>query len=174
MKLLTYTLNDLPEFKQLLSAIDGGACPAAVSGLAAVHRAHFAAALGLVTGRPTVVVCADEGEAGRMARDLSALTEVQVPMLTPRSYIFHTGATVSRQWEHRRLTLLDQLGRGEVPFLVATAEALVQYTIPPQTLSRARLELKPGASYDLNTLTEQLADMGYTRCDQVELSLIHI
>ena len=57
MKLLTYALNDLPEFKQLLSAIDGGACPAAVSGLAAVHRAHFAAALGLVTGRPTVVVC---------------------------------------------------------------------------------------------------------------------
>ena len=168
MKLLTYALNDLPEFKQLLSAIDGGACPAAVSGLAAVHRAHFAAALGLVTGRPTVVVCADEGEAGRMARDISALAEVQVPMLTPRSYIFHTGTTVSRQWEHRRLTLLDQLGRGEVPFLVATAEALVQYTIPPQTLSRARLELKPGASYDLNTLTEQLADMGYTRCDQVE------
>ena len=45
MKLLTYALNDLPEFKQLLSAIDGGACPAAVSGLAAVHRAHLAAAL---------------------------------------------------------------------------------------------------------------------------------
>ena len=168
MKLLACALNDLPEFQQLLSAIDGGACPAAVSGLAAVHRAHFAAALGLVTGRPVVAVCADEGEAGRLARDMAAFAGAEVPVLTPRSFTFHTGATVSRQWEHRRLALLDRLSRGQMPFLVATAEALTQYTVPPQTLTRARLELKPGDSRDLDPLTEQLTAMGYVRCDQVE------
>ena len=83
MKLLACALNDLPEFRQLLTAIDGGACPAAVSGLAAVHRAHFAAALGLVTGRPVVAVCADEGEAGRLARDMAAFAGAEVPVLAP-------------------------------------------------------------------------------------------
>ena len=74
MELLRSVLKNLPEFQELTAALEGGKSPAAVSGLAAVHRAHFAAALGQETGRPVVVVCADEGEAGRMARDLSYLT----------------------------------------------------------------------------------------------------
>ena len=37
---------------QLLAALDSGQSPAAVSGLAAVHRAHFAACLGQESGRP--------------------------------------------------------------------------------------------------------------------------
>lgn len=69
MKLLTAALNRLPEFQQLLSAMEGGRCPVALSGVAAVHRAHIAAGVGLMTGRPVVVVCADEGEGERMARE---------------------------------------------------------------------------------------------------------
>ena len=77
MEILRSVLQQLPEFQQLLSALDSGQSPAAVSGLAAVHRAHFAACLGQESGRPVVVVCADEGEAERMARDLSFLTGAQ-------------------------------------------------------------------------------------------------
>ena len=72
MKLLACALNDLPEFRQLLTAIDGGACPAAVSGLAAVHRAHFAAALRQDTKRPLVLVCPDDAEARRAAGEVCA------------------------------------------------------------------------------------------------------
>ena len=99
MELLRSVLKNLPEFQELTAALEGGKSPAAVSGLAAVHRAHFAAALGQETGRPVVVVCADEGEAGRMARDLSYLTGGEVPVLTSRSFVFHSIATVSRQWD---------------------------------------------------------------------------
>ena len=106
MEILRSVLRELPEFQQLLAALDSGQSPAAVSGLAAVHRAHFAACLGQESGRPVVVVCADEGEAERMARDLSFLTGGEVPVLAARSFLFHNIATVSRQWEHRRLRLL--------------------------------------------------------------------
>ena len=123
MELLRSVLKNLPEFQELTAALEGGKSPAAVSGLAAVHRAHFAAALGQETGRPVVVVCADEGEAGRMARDLSYLTGGEVPVLASRSFVFHSIATVSRQWEHRRLALLWKLRNGELPCLVATVEA---------------------------------------------------
>ena len=112
MKLLTAALSRLPEFEQLLSAVEGGRCPAALSGAAAVHRAHLTAALGLKTGRPVVAVCADEGEADRLAKDLAAFSGAAVPVLTPRSFTFHNAATVSRQWEHRGLALLDKLVRG--------------------------------------------------------------
>ena len=168
MKLLTAACTRLPDVEQLLAALEGGRSPAALTGVAAVHRAHIAAAIGLRTGRPIVVVCADEGEGERLAKDLAAFTEGQVPLLTPRTFTFHNAATVSHQWEHRRLALMHRLHRGEVPVLVATVEALLQRTLPPQVLQDCTLELKVGESRDLNELTETLSAAGYTRCDQVE------
>ena len=168
MELLRSVLKQLPEFQELSAALEGGRSPAALSGLAAVHRAHFAAALGEETGRPVAVVCADEGEAARMARDLSFLTGTAVPVLSARAFVFHNVATVSRQWEHRRLKLLWQLSQGEVPCLVATVEALQQRTLPPAVLASACRVLEPGRSVDLDQLTQALAAAGYTRCDQVE------
>ena len=168
MKLLNDILNNVPEFGQLLAAMDSGRCPVALSGLSAVHRAHFAAGVYARTGRPVVLVCADEGEGERLARDLESLTGQRVPVLAPRSYIFHNAATVSRQWEHRRLALMRAMAAGEVPLLVAAVEGLLQRTLPPEELDRAWAELRTGGSYDLNQLAETLTAAGYSRCDQVE------
>ena len=168
MKLLTAAMNRLPEVQELIAALEGGRSPVALSGVAAIHRAHVAAGVGLVTGRPVVMVCADEGEADRMAKDLAAFAEQEVPVLTPRSFTFHNAATVSRQWEHRRLALMRRLSQGGIPFLVATVEALLQRTMPPEVLEKCCLELKVGESRDLNELAETLVAAGYTRCEQVE------
>ncbi len=168
MNILRSVLTDLPEFQQLLAALDGGQSPAAVSGLGAVHRAHFAAALGQALERPVVVVCADEGECDRMARDLAFFTGQSVPVLTARQFTFHNAATVSHQWEHRRLKLLWALSQGELPCLVASVEALQQRTLPPQVLKQATLELAAGQQIDLNDLAARLTAAGYTRCQQVE------
>ena len=168
MNILRSVLTNLPEFQQLTAALDGGQSPAAVSGLGAVHRAHFAAALGQALDRPVVVVCADEGECDRMARDLAFFTGQSVPVLTARQFTFHNAATVSHQWEHRRLKLLWALQQGELPCLVASVEALQQRTLPPQVLKQATLELAAGQQIDLNDLAARLTAAGYTRCQQVE------
>ena len=168
MKLLTAAVRRLPEVEELLSCLEGGRSPAALSGAAAVHRAHIAAAVGLTTGRPVVLVCADEAEGEHLARDLAAFSGAEVPVLTPRSFTLHSAASVSRQWEHRRLSLLRRLSRGELPFLVATVEALLQRTLPPALLDRCCWELKPGDQIDLNQLAEDLTAAGYVRCQQVE------
>ena len=168
MQLLIDALNRIPEFQQLLSALEGGRSPAALSGVAAVHRTHMAAGIGTMTRRPVVVVCADEGEGERLARDLAAFVGQEVPVLTPRSFTFHNAATVSRQWEHRRLALMEKLAAGRLPFLVATVEGLLQRTLPPQALEQYCFRLKVGQSQDLAQLAEALSAAGYIRCDQVE------
>ena len=122
MKLLTQILSGVPEFPRLLAALDSGGWPAAVSGLSAVHRAHFAAGIWQQTGRPVVLLCADETEADRLAEDLTAFTGQAVRRLSARDFTFHNAAVVSRQWEHRRLALLDPMARGELPYVVATVE----------------------------------------------------
>ena len=168
MKLLAAALSRLPEFRELLAAVEAGRCPAALSGAAAVHRAHLTAALALESGRPLVAVCADEAEAERMAGDLSALLDTPVPVLTGRSFTFHTAATVSRQWQHRRVALLNDLAEGKLRVLTATPEAMLLRTIPPEVLSGCRTELRQGESCDLEELADRLTAAGYARGEQVE------
>ena len=168
MKLLTAALNRLSEFQQLLSALEGGRSPAALTGVAAIHRVHAAAGIGLITRRPVVVVCAGEGEGARFAKDLSAFTGTEVPVLSPRDFTFHNASSVSRQWEHRRLALMKGMSDGRFPFLVATVEGLLQRTMPPKVLEDCCQELKIGDVRDLNELAEALSSAGYVRCEQVE------
>lgn len=168
MKLLTQILSGVPEFPRLLAALDSGGCPAAVSGLSAVHRAHFAAGIWQQTGRPVVLLCADETEADRLAEDLTAFTGQAVRRLSARDFTFHNAAVVSRQWEHRRLSALRALAAGESPLTVCTVESLLQRTLPRTLLTQCAQMLRVGQSHDLPELAERLSAAGYTRCEQVE------
>ena len=164
---LTGFLARLGDYPRLLAALNQGKSPLALSGLAAVHRAHLAAALHKDTGRPLVVVCADEGEARRAAGDLAAFTGAEVPLLPARDFQFHPGAA-SRQWEHQRLAVFAALDRGNCPVLAATAEGLMQRTLPPDRFRAACRTLSVGQVCNLDDLTDFLVSAGYTRCDQVE------
>ena len=168
MKELLSALNDIPEYRSLLTAIDGGACPAAVAGLSAVHRAHFAAGIRRGLSRPVAVICADEGEAERMARDLAALSGEPIRTLSAREFTFHNAAVVSRQWEHKRLSVLRALAAGTCPVLVCTVESLLQRTLPRTLLAQTSQILRVGERHDLAELAETLAAAGYVRAEQVE------
>ena len=164
---LTRFLDRLGDFSRLSDAVAQGKSPLALSGLAAVHRAFLAAGLHQTTGRPLVLVCPDDGEARRLAGDLEALTGQPVPLLPSRDFLFHSGAA-SRQWEQQRLEILAQLHQGNCPLLAATIEGLLQRTMPPAVFSQACRQLHVGQVCQLDGLTDFLARIGYTRCDQVE------
>ena len=168
MRVLLDALNRIPEFKDLLLRIDAGRCPVAVSGLSPVHRSFLCAGIAGGSGRSVVVFCADEVECARITRDISALTEAPVLQLPSREFTFHTAATVSHQWEHRRIGVLRAMRQDKAPIVVTTIEGFLQRTIPPATLEEVCFSLKQGESYDLNELCERLVSAGYSRCEQVE------
>ncbi len=168
MKKLVELLYGLPEFEKLLAAVDNGRCPVALSGLAPVHRAHFAAAVRVRTGRSVAVVCADDEEAQRMERDLAALTGEGVVRLEARPFNFLDGAVSSRDWEHRRLAAFHKLRRGQAGIVVASVEGLLQRTIPPRLFDQAAFALDPARPMTLEQTVDALVRCGYSRCDQVE------
>ena len=168
MKALLHILNSVPEFQQLLVALDAGRSPAAVTGLAPVHRAHFAAGLHRRLDCPVVMVCADEEEGRRLADDLTAFTGEHVTFLAAREFLFHEGAVASRQWEHQRLSAFYHMAQGQTPLVVATVEALLQRTLSPQELAGHTVVVEADGQYDLEELADRLAALGYTRCQQVE------
>lgn len=167
MKALTEIITKQPEFAELMAQIEAGRCPVAVSGLSGIHRAHIAAAMRQVMGCSVMLLCADETEGRRLQADLAAFTGEEVRLLAGREFVFYD-ATASRQWEHRRLDLLYAMRQGKAPLTVATVEALLQRTIPPETLERAAIHLSLEGQYNLDTLTDQLIAAGYARGSQVE------
>ena len=82
MLTLAKAMLEETEFSRFISGIEAGRCPAVISGLSEIHRAHAAAAIRATTMRPIAVICADEDEATRLALDISSLTTEQASTLT--------------------------------------------------------------------------------------------
>ncbi len=156
------------DFKQLINRIDGGGCPLVYSGLSEVHKAHAAAAIRRITGRPVCLVCADEAEAERQRADLAALCEEEALRLTAREFNFYDVSGVSRDAEHERMRVFHGLAAGTAGVVVATAEALLQRTLPPAVLERASVALRLGQELAPEALVASLLACGYSRADQVE------
>ena len=168
MEKLIGALREIPEAAELLHCAENGGCPAAMTGLGPVHRAHICAALLAQEKRPLLVVCSDEGEARRMAADLQNFTGIAPLLLPGREFQFHAAATASREWEQRRVEALYCMAEEQPRIVVTAPEALVQRTLPKETLLDNALTLHLSDTVDLNTLGERLIRLGYTRCQQVE------
>ena len=167
MDLLTSILCRLPEFRQAAEVLDRGRT-VAVTGPGQIHRSHWIAALQQQLGRPVLVVCQDDLEAQRTAQDLAAFCGTAPPVLPARDLSLYTAASVSRGWEQQRLRALWSMARGETPLLVASLEALRLHTMPRAVLFGAAVTLRVGAVWNLETLTEKLVDLGYSRGSLVE------
>ena len=127
-------LNTIPEVAELVARVEEGGCPAAVTGLAGVHRAQFGAAVMTATKRPAVFVCGDEREAHTLAADITALTGQQPVLLLAREWQFRPNASASRGWEQARLAALYALAEERAGIVVATADSLMARTMPPELL----------------------------------------
>ena len=150
------------------AALEKGRSPALITGLAPVHRALAAAALVTDSGRPVVVICADDTEAGRMASDLRGLLEGETLLLTGRDLTLIGSAAASHGAEQRRLQALDRLTAGAPVAVAATMDGLMLRTMPHELFASLAFDLKLGDSMTMDEMTETLVKLGYTRSSQVE------
>jgi len=168
MLTLTKELLNEPEFRKLAAEITTGEHPAVISGLGEIHRAHAAAALRVATGRPVVLICADEDEVGRMAPALAALSDEPVQTLAAREFTFHNAEAVTRQVEQRRIGTLSQLAEGKSALTVMSISGALQRTMGLEQIRKTSLTIKAGGAYDLDEVAQKLVQSGYSRSEQVE------
>ena len=168
MKLITTALKNDEAFSRIIAAIDGGKCPALLSGTGAVCRAHAAGAIRAETTRPVIAICSDEQEARKMAEDLTAFTGEPVTLLTGRDFVFYNAESVSREAERRRIGVFFDMLSGGAGLVVTTPEALMIRAMPPDVFESLTIELKNGGEYSLDDIVSRLVAAGYTRASQVE------
>ncbi|MCL2222771.1 MAG: transcription-repair coupling factor [Oscillospiraceae bacterium] len=165
---ITKSLAEEAGFRKLVSSIEAGKCPAVISGLSEIHRAHVAAAIRAETMRPVAVICAGEDEAGRLARDIAALTMEQAHTVTSREFTFHDAEVVSRQTEQKRIATLSAMSEQRAPIVVMSISGALQRTLSPDKLKGVSLTVKAGTTYSLTELADRLTLCGYSRSEQVE------
>ena len=172
MKELIQQILNHKELAALPDLTESGGLPVLVSGLSAVHRANLAAALYSRLHRPLFVICPDDTAAENFARDLHNMLNREVLCLTLREYVFLPAEAVSRRTEQMRMTslfsLLEQEAAGTDSIFVASVSAMMQRTIPKETLQRAAFPITAGGNYALEDVEDALIRCGYERTEQVE------
>ena len=168
MEGLIRQLLTLPQLQELTAGMAGREKHSMVTGLSPVQRAAVAAAAAEQTGRPLLMLCADEQECARQTADLRALTGEEPVVLPAREWQLRPAAAYSRQWEYRRLWALYRLAQEKPRVIVATAAAMAQLCLPSAVLQKTAFTLEVGQRYDVTALTAQLTAAGYVRAQQVE------
>ncbi len=167
MNCYTEIAKAIPEFITIATDIRKNRLPAGVTGLSHIHKAHIIASLCMGLLRRAAVVMPDEAQATRMKQDLEGFG-IKALLYPARDFSFRTTETVSREYEHARLSVLDKLMAEDYDAVVFSAEAAMQLTVPPENLFRNSFEIKFGEEYDIDNLTEKLVKSGYIRSEQVD------
>ena len=167
MERIAQLITDLTEYDTILDSIRNRKTPVEVTGLSPIHKANLTAALAGQLHRQAVVICPDELACDRMARDLEAFSDRAVAILPTREFIFHNIESSSREYEHKRISVLCDLAAGKKT-VVTTIPALLMAAMPPEQLKQATFTIDFNGEYDTDELVKQLVLAGYRRCMQVE------
>ena len=129
-------LQNLTAYSLPREALRAGKSPLLLDGLAAVHKAHFAAALCHDLGRGAVILTAEEAAATRLVEDINRLLGEERALLCPeREFTYHNVESVSREYEQLRLGVLRRLQRNPTLIAVGTVTAALQPTLLPGMIS---------------------------------------
>lgn len=163
---LLKSIGGLDEYQKLRQALLDGKTPLLAVGLSAIHKAHFAAALQADLKRPVCVLTDDEAAAARLSADIAGFSEKTVAQIPSRDLVMVNVAGVSRGYEQKRIAAL--FGASDAPFVVLSAPAALQRTLPPALLRQAAVTLSVGATAPIEPLVQQFVRAGYERAIQVE------
>jgi len=146
--------NPLP---LLVTGMCDGARSAFYASLAADMKKEFGSGL--------LLIVPDEKEALKISNACAAggLNVLTYPL---RDFIFHS-ITASHEYEHDRLNVLTAVLNGQFDLVIATPDAALQFTTPPQVLRQATLHLAMGDEYPPERLAAFFEASGYARVDMV-------
>ncbi len=169
MKQFSEILNSLEEFNTLKTHIKNGSLPTCVVGLSFVHKTHFVYSLCNELKSPALVITPDEAAATRFCEDLNSFFGEEVALTYPEKELcLRSVESISREYEHKRLSVLGRLLNNSVKVVVASVSAAAQFTLPPEIYLKNTFSIDFNGSYNTKDLTEKLISAGYERREQVE------
>ena len=167
MKCLFDILKTEPDYSRLLCAVQNGNVPLAASGLSNIHKALIAAALSEHTGKKISIIVPDEQTAVSIKDDIESLG-LNCLIFASRDYNTERVTGYSKEYEHRRVDTLSRVLDGAFDVLLISADAAVQYTLPPRVLKDNILKISTADTLNIIDFCHKLTDAGYVRSELCE------
>lgn len=168
MTSINFALTRLAEFSDTASRLKQKDGTVSVVGLSSGGRAHMLSALFEATALNIIMITPDEPGAVRLCEDINSLNGRETAIYFPaKEWNFRDMEGVSREYEQQRIRALGRFSFGG-GILVASVEAALQSTIPPEVLRKSLLRVDKDFSGGPDALIEALSAAGYARSSQVE------
>ncbi len=175
MSILTSCIRNDSEYLQLLSVTKrnfrDNPLPVLASGLCDGAADAFLISLIEDTahergGTPALILCPEEKDCVRIL-GLLERNGLRAAFYMTRDLTFYN-ITASHEYEHERLRVLSGLLSDDFDAIVTTPDAALGYTVPPQKLRKAMLEVDESDMLSPKDLAARLVAAGYVRSDPVD------
>ncbi len=167
MNCYTEIAKNIPEFLSLAAAVRKDRLPCGATGLSHIHKAHMISSLCMSLERRALVITPDEAEATKLCADMQGFG-IRAFVFPARDFSFRTDEIASREYEHKRLKILGKMLGGDYDAVVLSAEAALQFTVPPAMLMNNSFSVAVGEDCDTTELITTLLRCGYVRSEQVD------
>ncbi|MBR7085782.1 MAG: transcription-repair coupling factor, partial [Oscillospiraceae bacterium] len=169
MNFFTDTFEELPDWKRLTEALRTRETPVCVTGLSLIHKAQLALTASKNSTEPFLLLTGSEAEAMKLCADMNAMAGETVALHYPaKEMLFTSAESKSKEYEHERLHVLNAVTQNQIKIIVSGTEAVLQPTIPPETLKNAYQILHHEDTIILNDFIQKMIHTGYIRCETVE------
>ena len=127
MRFLDDILLKSKTFRDILKEIFDLKNTISITGLADIHKIHFAHSFAKIKKQPILLLVPDEKVARKMVRDLKSMGS-KASLFLLRDFNFYNIESESKEFEHLRLSTLCELLQNRTEIVVSTIEAAIQIT----------------------------------------------
>ena len=151
--------DSVPQFRQVLNALGRSFdMPIFAAGVSGAERAMLISGIEKRGKKPVLVITPDEASATKLSEDIESICEPGAVALYPiRDLRFRMAESSSAEYEQKRLAVLGRVLEGSCRIVVTSAEAALQFTIPPGVFKYNTFSICRGESYDLDELAKKLS-----------------
>ena len=165
---LLYPLQNLNEYREIISYIEDSKGAALVNGLIPVQKSHIAYSIFKELKRQILFIANSDLEAKKIYEDLNYYIKGKVEYLGSQEIYFYHLDAKDRSEEAKKLKTLLKLAKGEKIIVVTSADAILRKYIPKQVLVDNITTFKVGDIVDIDKLTNTLINLGYERVSKIE------
>lgn len=163
-------LDEYSEYKGLCDAMRKNQTPVSIAGVVESAHSQLIYSLSKIKKNTLCIVYSDM-EAKQLCDDLEFFTDRCIHFPS-KEYVFYNIDARGREKEHDRLSVLNTLispeNDGEGHIIVASVDALMEYTCKRELFEKNMLIFSVGGKCVLEEAEKALVSGGYTREDMVE------
>ncbi len=166
--LFTKILENSREYNELERGIKENLSPILLNGFSGTSIAHIVSSIGLKKNRQSLIVTYNEIEAKKIYEDLKFFDEENAYLFPSKEIVFYSVYAHSNEIDEERLKTLDAIISGKPCIVVCTVESLLRKLMPRELWKSYVIELGLGKTINLDSLIEDLINMGFERVDMVQ------